>query len=492
MEAGNRSGFFTTDKFEAVMKEACQQVITEREQKQQEKTENLQDEAETEQSEESRIEKSPAELDQDEPVKDDGAGTSRSISELSPSEGIPRANGDSEGQSGQQNPYAGLSSAKKRKGADRSPSAEASTFSDRPVKRPFAPAKKGTKAPLTKLQWNTSQSVDSRVTTKGAEWYQKVDAKAKFNRGDLISVQGLNTLVKNCQKEKQNGGDCNRLFSETRTKIHKMEFFDFISPIIVKKSKVLDENQGFELILSDDVVDFPWDIKADALALYSKWLSGVFDPHLLRGIVTETKYGSKDKQGLGSATATKRTGHKLDKNYEARVSCNVVGANGLVNGQWWPMQICAMRDGAHGEIEAGICGQQGKGAFSIILSSGGYADEDEGEVIFYCGTSGSEGKPSAGTGHLLETHRRANPVRVLRTSNLPPKDLYRPQKGIRYDGLYNIVGFEVLDQSTAMHRFELHRLPDQDPIRYKGVEKRPTDEEVVQYMSIRGKLGLTS
>lgn len=36
--------------------------------------------------------------------------------------------------------------------------------------------------------------------------------------------------------------------------------------------------------------------------------------------------------------------------------------------------------GAHGALEAGIHGQTDDGAYSIVLSSGGYADKDRGEA----------------------------------------------------------------------------------------------------------------
>ncbi len=262
-----------------------------------------------------------------------------------------------------------------------------------------------------------------------------------------------------------------------------MEFYDFLSGALVKKSKVLEE-EGLPAIFKDEEgVGFPWDVKADALALYLRWLSGVIDPHLLRGIHTEQK--------RGPATA-KRTTHKLVKDYPARVSCNYSGAGDLQNGQWWPMQICAMRDGAHGEIEAGIHGQPGKGAFSVLVSSGGYDDKDSGDSVLYCGTSSSEGKPSLGTRHLIESCHRKSPVRVLRSAALPSSNLYRPSKGLRYDGLYDVVSHEVLDQETAMYRFRLQRQADQDPIRYQGVEARPTDEEIAAYTKIRGLLGIGS
>lgn len=77
----------------------------------------------------------------------------------------------------------------------------------------------------------------------------------------------------------------------------------------------------------------------------------------------------------------KKTSYSLDKAYTEKKSSNVAGHNNLTNGQWWPLRICALRDGAHGEQEAGIHGQTGKGAFSVVVAAGGYADKDHGEVI---------------------------------------------------------------------------------------------------------------
>jgi len=144
-----------------------------------------------------------------------------------------------------------------------------------------------------------------------------------------------------------------------------------------------------------------------------------------------------------------------------------------------PFQICALRDGAHGEIEAGIHGQAGKGAFSIVLSSGGYADVDEGDNLKYCGTAGSEHQPTPGTLLLKDSVKFGTPVRVLRSWQLPASNKYRPAKGLRYDGIYDLVGApKILDEETVMHQFTLRRRAGQDPIRYQGAELRPTEEEL--------------
>ena len=151
-----------------------------------------------------------------------------------------------------------------------------------------------------------------------------------------------------------------------------------------------------------------------------------------------------------------------------------------------------MRDGAHGEIEAGIHGQVGKGAYSIVLSSGGYSDVDDGITIKYCGTSGAEGKPTAGTMLLKESIKLRSPVRVLRSSALPATNNYRPSKGLRYDGLYDVQSFTILDVKTEMHQFMLTRQPEQDSIRFEGVGTRPTAEQLHEYAKIRQLLGLAA
>ncbi|KAI9705919.1 MAG: hypothetical protein M1836_005325 [Candelina mexicana] len=390
------------------------------------------------------------------------------------------------------NKYAGLIISKKRKVDEQSMSESAAIPGDnlfvsdqsggdeakqRPAKRPFAPAKKPSK--VHKPTYDKIETVDTRTTSKTPEWYEKVDLKMPVSRNDLVTLKHLFTLIKKASR----GGDASQVFGGLRRRLHQMEFYDFLSGALVKKAKVL-EDEGLPSIFRDvDAIGYPWDLKADAQALYLRWLSGVLDPHLLRGIITEQKRG---------AAITKRTTHKLDKSYSARVSCNYTGAGDLQNGQWWPMQICAMRDGAHGEIEAGIHGQPGGGAVSVLVSSGGYDDKDSGDSILYCGTSGHASKPSAGTNYLIEACTRKTPVRVLRSAALPSNNPYRPSKGLRYDGLYDIVSHEVLDHATAMYRFSLRRQTDQDPIRYQGVEARPTDEEIAAYTKIRGLLNIGS
>ncbi|KAL5346263.1 hypothetical protein ACLOAV_008531 [Pseudogymnoascus australis] len=225
----------------------------------------------------------------------------------------------------------------------------------------------GRKAPRKKAiaSYTNKQTVDTRI--RSSEWYEKINMKEKHSRGDVQSVAYIRTLCQNYVAAR-NGTELEKITTELRTKLHEMEFFRCISGIIIKKSRVLEDDGLPRIFDNQDGVEFPVDLCADAMALYLRWIVGDLDSHLLRGIITE-------KGQLESGI--KRTSHRLDKKYPLKKSANVVGDNCLVNGQWWPNRICALRDGAHGEQEAGIHGQVGKGTYSVVVAQGGYADEDK-------------------------------------------------------------------------------------------------------------------
>lgn len=165
----------------------------------------------------------------------------------------------------------------------------------------------------------------------------------------MQNLKYLYTLVNNAKKDAADGKDMTQSLGRIRQRLQQMEFYTSLSPILVKKSGLLDDG-GLHLIFENRVqgVYFPHDIRADADILFRKWMGGQIDPHLFRGIVTKTGT-AKEERGFKS--------HSIDPNFAGKISSNYVGAGNLVNGQWWPLQLCAKRDGAHGEREAGIHGQ---------------------------------------------------------------------------------------------------------------------------------------
>ena len=125
----------------------------------------------------------------------------------------------------------------------------------------------------------------------------------------------------------------------------------------------------------------------------------------------------------------------------------------------------------------------------MVVSGGGYENIDNGDTIKYCGTQGNLDSPSLGTTMMLKAYETQQPIRVLRSSSLPATNLYRPARGIRFDGMYHITSYEILSQETAMYRFTLSRLGGQDPIRYNGEGIIPSTAQILELNKIRSQIG---
>ena len=89
---------------------------------------------------------------------------------------------------------------------------------------------------------------------------------------------------------------------------------------------------------------------------------------------------------------------------------------------------------------------------------------------------------------MLKAHEIQQPLRVLRSASLHATNPYRPSRGIRYDGLYQITSHEILDQKTAMYRFSLVRVGAQDAIRYSGEGMIPSNAQILELNKIRERL----
>lgn len=138
----------------------------------------------------------------------------------------------------------------------------------------------------------------------------------------------------------------------------------------------------------------------------------------------------------------------------------------------------------------GIFGEKDNGAYSIVLSGGnGYHDQDDGDAIEYSGTEGKDGKPTENTLHLITSARIGNPIRVIRSAQLRKTNKYRPELGLRYDGLYTVKSYMLVNDNKAMYRFKLQRCGDQEPIRCEdNAARRPTLYEVQEYKKLKEKV----
>lgn len=301
------------------------------------------------------------------------------------------------------------------------------------------------------------------------DWYRE-QRVGKFT-SEQNNINTKLTYVKDHIHAISNRQDTPETFTIIRKWLHDVEHLRGVDGELIKKAKMLD-GHTLQKLFNDRSLKVPYDIVADAKALYRKWCRADFDADPLRGI----KYGPRSKAA------------SLDEEYPSRLSFKYFGTGDLVSGQWWPNQIMTIRDGAHGASQGGISGLSGEGAYSVIVAGAYKEDKDEGDVIHYCGT---EDKTKGGvmtndTTLLFDNIRSGKPVRVIRSGGKKEnKSIYKPASGYRYDGVYNVVESELLDQRTAHHRFKLVRQQGQDPIRYKGAFARPSEQDEETYVKVR-------
>ena len=300
------------------------------------------------------------------------------------------------------------------------------------------------------------------------DWCRRKFQRAHYDRELQIKLIHLRDTIDKCEKA-SNDEDRRKHFDTLRVWVHKAER-SLVEEVAVAKSGLLNPSFGLQRIFATDCakIEFPHDVCADAKQVFLKWASMVFDPFILRGIREK-----KNEQGRWVST--------LDKQNYVKNTANAFGELNLVNGQWWPTLLCALRDGAHGATQAGIHGND-KGAYSIIVSRSQYQDKDSGDRLSYCGTHHEiAGDVTRYTRYMMANIQSRNPVRVLRSSNLPKENKFRPSRGFRYDGLYTVLDYEILDPVKSIYQFRLQRSPGQDPIRYEGLAARPTEEEIDEY-----------
>ncbi|KAL8774097.1 MAG: hypothetical protein Q9209_001205 [Squamulea sp. 1 TL-2023] len=354
------------------------------------------------------------------------------------------------------------------------------TASSGRIDRPHAPPLYARNT--TRRRASTKSVLETRKTYYSAEIYQHFESMPNetksCTRSEEEALRAIKRLIENCLDAVQRGRDTKVAFAELRDRLHRMQFYDFLSKHLIEKTKVFELSSIGAVIINEDNV-FPWDLQADARILAKQVFTYGCDPHLLRGIFTTQNLIDK-----------KCKSYSIERSYPFLASANFIGDGDLINGQWWPKRVCALRDGAHGAIEAGIYGETGKGAYSIIVGGeSGYDDVDNGEELQYCGTSSDKKDahrasiPTANTTRMLEScDRLYNEIRVLRKAAGNGKhSTYNPSCGLRYDGLYRITGKELLHAETSMYRFTLKRVAGQDPIRFKGPEQRPTYYEKRKY-----------
>jgi SAD/SRA domain len=364
------------------------------------------------------------------------------------------------------------------------------------------PKAKKNQGPLAQDSITSTASPTSLATSKPRappQWYNQIDLRKldsrKLDQRLMSRLQTIRNYIEDAQKvwAAQCQPALDAIIPKIRNELHDLEYLK-VDAKVIRVKRLLENEKGLPQLFDPDFtkgVPYPWDIAADAELVYNKWCQEFFDPDMLRGIKAPPKSIIKNEP---------KAAWSFEKNYGLKKDAHYHGNKYLVNGQWWPRQICAVRDGAHGASVAGITGpspdEPGKGAVSCVMSGETYAavNKDGGDEVLYAGTEQDDpkhvGQPTPATRHMMDAVKSKLPVRLMRSANLPADNNFRPKEGFRYDGLYTVLGMELLDKDKAHYRFHLKRCPGQPPIRSSGVEERPTARELAEWQKIKRQLGI--
>ena len=332
-----------------------------------------------------------------------------------------------------------------------------------------ASAKKAKVTPMSQTIGGNQQPAARMSTNWGNNiaWYAAVTLDSRNNDVEATKMARIKEPISKCSKPDISKARLAELYEQIREQLHAMRHIQ-VDERRIKKSRLLDLN-GLPALFEGSH-EYPYDIRADGKELAMKWRHSDFNSDILRYI---------DFPG----------GKKLSEN-RPRFRADHPGEGDLVNGQWFPNQLCTVRDGAHGSAQAGIYGHKGQGAFSVVMA-GSYDDVDDGNFVKYCGAKFDESmvdsREASSTRRLLENlGHPERPVRLIRAAKLGTK--YAPALGYRYDGLYEVFDKEDIEASAGRFRFHMRRLTNQDPIRYEGTERRPTQQEIDQLNLYQQKL----
>ncbi|EXJ95729.1 hypothetical protein A1O1_00853 [Capronia coronata CBS 617.96] len=311
----------------------------------------------------------------------------------------------------------------------------------------------------------------------------------------LSEVQVITGLLDKVETRPRMSRALRMAFSMIQDWIRRMQS-NSVAEDILTQSHALEHLKHF---LSDDNSQLrrekqvPQSMIEDLTIIQRKWENGDLSVLACRGL-RQTR-----NDGQWSA----------DPNWQHARNADFLGHGLLVNGQTWHYRAEMCRDGAHGPPIAGISGTAQDGARSIVMGYHDnvkkeyYADIDQGDKIWYLGTAlprgendkrptnlkdptvvglrrqritpGSKGQgPTASTRAMVTSYRTGNPVRVFRSFRLAKIVPMRPPRGFRYDGLYTVTDFEILNTERQIYRFVLERLATgQGPLRENLAPPKP-------------------
>ncbi|KAI1645784.1 PUA-like domain-containing protein [Daldinia loculata] len=270
----------------------------------------------------------------------------------------------------------------------------------------------------------------------------------------------------------EDGSECKDLLKKGRAYLQWLDTIE-MTPEIKEKTTT---PKMLQLIINNPDLLYPEDMKNSAGALYEKWESEnwgadevVSEDAAEEEVIPEAGeevpiiqsqlpppnhpiYGEHGiMHGIVVARGPKgRISYQLNPRVPKR-SAKVFGHNNIPVGAWFANQLVALHRGAHGARMGGIAGSTEAGTYSIVVSNVyDDLDNDQGDILYYSGSNSHKNEDpfqsvpsSAGTKALKASLQTRHPVRVLRSGGPHSSNNNRwlPECGIRYDGLYQVVGW---------------------------------------------------
>lgn len=128
-------------------------------------------------------------------------------------------------------------------------------------------------------------------------WYQNEKKPKTRDPKDAHVTSQLESLTSAIKKRDVEG---------VRDMLHKLPF-EKVSKALLKSNRMLDDDKALSLLSATNVPEdekWPYDIRADAKELYTKWCRGVFATDLLHGIQLKSK--GKEKKAAETRTVSSR------------------------------------------------------------------------------------------------------------------------------------------------------------------------------------------
>ncbi|KAI9823387.1 MAG: hypothetical protein M1826_007743 [Phylliscum demangeonii] len=200
----------------------------------------------------------------------------------------------------------------------------------------------------------------------------------------------------------------------------------------------------------------------------------------LKRVVKDRDVVTSSKKSASRQAAVRRKRWIVD--VVPRANAQHYGDADFEVGRWWINRACAYRDGMLDDPDADVT-VASFGASAIVLARGVERENGDGTSTWTCTQADVKARAAtAGLFSLMKNMRNRMSTRLLRSWKL--KSDWAPPGGVRYDGLYSVVGHGLKrEEETVHYTFRLRREGNQ--VQMEKALAHPTAEEYDDWLDYR-------